>query len=470
MHELCEQHQEEIVIERCHIQEIDPCSLLSSTSDSKGRDLLPGKVLATAGGGILNRGNLTLSHVILAHNRAVGDLNIVVAVNPLYNLAGNGLGGAIANFGTLSVNGCTFTGNQALGADNADSSAFSFPGPAFSGSVAGGAIDNLGSASVTGSTFTSNLAQAGSGGRGDFAAIGSGGAIYNDGVLTATRDSFRDNQALGGSNSVNPFHNGHALGGAISSGSLLPLAGGPGATLVVNQSVFSHNQARGGNDNLVTLPLAFVSPADGPDNGYGGAITVYQGSATVRHSTLDHNRAVGGAGGAAQNGSLGVGGGIFFFSFIGGVTATLSDSTIAHNDAIGGAGRSGGNGGDGLGGGIAAGSLGAPFGAPGTDVITSTLVALNTAQGGAGGLGGNGGNAQGGGIFNAAASTLTLTHSLVLANQARGGDGVIHGQGQGGGVFNDPAGLFQVDAFSRFWIRLNEATEGDDVFGLLTLL
>jgi hypothetical protein len=165
-----------------------------------------------------------------------------------------------------------------------------------------------------------------------------------------------------------------------------------------------------------------------------------------------------------------VGGGIFLFSFLGGVQATIRDSTISHNEAIGGRGTSGGNGGDGLGGGIAIGSLGAPFGAPGTATISNTLVAHNSARGGDANVGGNGGNAQGGGIFNGASSSVTLTHSRVLANRAHGGEGVLNGRAQGGGVFNDPSGLFQVDAFSLSWIRHNEASEGDDVFGQLTLV
>ena len=52
--------------------------------------------------------------------------------------------------------------------------------------------------------------------------------------------------------------------------------------------------AQGGNDNTVTLPLAFVPSADAPNNGYGGGILVYAGSATIHQSTLSHNQARGG--------------------------------------------------------------------------------------------------------------------------------------------------------------------------------
>lgn len=415
--------------------------------------------VASTGGGILNRGSLSLSDVVLFNNRAVGDPSVVVPIHPLFVTVGGGVGGGVANFGSLTVTDSTFTGNLAQGADNADSSATPFPGPSFPGNGVGGAIHNSGVASVTDSRFTGNRAQAGDGGKGDFASIAVGGAINSDATLTVTGSTFRHNQALGGSDSISPFHNGHGLGGAIGSGSLLPLAGAPGATLEVEQSTFSHNQALGGDDNQVTLPVQFVSRADGPNNAYGGGILVFEGSAVVRGSTVTHNRAVAGDGGAAQNGSLGVGGGIFFFSFIGGVTATVEDSTILHNDALGGVG------GDGLGGGLAVGSLGALFGAPGTATVNNTLVAHNLAQGS------DGGNGQGGGIFNDAGSSVELTQSLVVHNRARAGNGATDGLGQGGGVFNDPAGQFDVDAFTLFWIRFNQATDaGDDVFGLLTLI
>jgi hypothetical protein len=418
-------------------------------------------LMPSAGGGIFNLGSLTLTDVVLSDNRAVGDPNAVVPVNPVFNLAGGGLGGGLVNYGTLIVTGCTFSANQALGADHTDSSAFSFPGPAFAGNGLGGAISNEGTATVTGCEFVGNLGLAGSDCRGDFAAIGGGGAVHNDAVLTVSGSSFRQNRAQGGNNSVSPFHNGHALGGAIQSGSLLPLAGGPAASLTVQGCTLDHNLSQGGNDNTVTLPLAFVPPADAPDNGYGGGILVYEGSATISQSTLSHNQAQGGAGGAAQKGSLGVGGGIFFFSFLGGVTATVTDCTLSHNDAIGGPGRSGGRGGDGLGGGIAIGGLGSPFAAPGTAVISNTTLDHNLAQGGGGGSGGDG---LGGGVFNDAGSTLSVTTSTIDHNQAQGGRVArrgADGRGIGGGVYN--LGVLSVDLLTV--IAHNRAsTSNDNVF------
>lgn len=382
----------------------------------------------STGGGVLNEGNLVLHGVVVAGNRAVGDPGTVVSVNPVFNIAGGAVGGGLANFGTLTVAGSTFADNEALGAADVDASELPFPF-SFPGNALGGGLANFGNASITDSQFTGNLARAGSRGIGAFAAIGGGGAILNDASLTVAGSSFRDNQAVGGDGSFSPSHNGHALGGAIMSGSLtaLPIIGAVGADLTVIGSEFRHNQALGGNDNRIADPMPPRSEA--PNNGYGGGILVYQGSAAIRASTLTHNRAVGGAGGdPGGKGSLGVGGGLFFYNFVGGVTATVEGSTITDNGAIGGDGRVGVTGGDGLGGGVAVGGLGSPFVGPGSVAISDTVIARNLARGGDGGKGGDGGDGIGGGLFSDTSSTVTLTASTVTRNRAQGGHGRAGGR------------------------------------------
>jgi hypothetical protein len=73
--------------------------------------------LPSSGGGILNRAGagLNLTDITLAGNRAVGDPSVVIPTTPVFNLAGGAVGGGVANFGTLTVTGGTFTGNQARG-------------------------------------------------------------------------------------------------------------------------------------------------------------------------------------------------------------------------------------------------------------------------------------------------------------------------------------------------------------------
>ena len=377
-------------------------------------------VYPSSGGGILNLGSLTLDEVVVDGNQAVGDPNVVVAASAIFNSLGGALGGGIENFGTLQVTDSTISNNQALGADNADGS--SLPFPSFPGNALGGGIGNFGAVSVEDSTFEGNLAQAGNGGIGAFAAIGGGGAIVNDDSLTVEGTSFVDNQAVGGSNSLSPTHNGHALGGGIMSGTLLALLGAGSATLTVSDSTFSHNLAQGGNDNQVTD--AFVPRSDAPDNAYGGGILVYQGSAAISSTTLTKNQAIGGTGyGIDGKGSLGVGGGIFFYNFVGGVTASVDGSTISDNNAIGGDGEAGVEGGDGLGGGIAIGGLGSPYTGPGSVTISNTTVTKNLAQGGKGGGGADAGDGLGGGLFSDTSSTVTLISTTITKNKAKGGRG-----------------------------------------------
>jgi hypothetical protein len=381
----------------------------------------------SSGGGILNQGVLTLSDVVLDSNQAVGDPNVVIHASAIFNTLGGALGGGIANFGTLAVTDSSFSNNQVIGANDADGS--SLPFPSFPGNALGGGVSNYGSASIDSSEFSDNQAQAGSGGVGPFAAIGGGGAIHNDNSLTVDGSSLHDNQAVGGSNSTSRNHNGHALGGGIMSGTLLALLGAGSASLNVSNSTLTHNQALGGNDNRVTD--AFVPRSDAPDNAYGGAILVYQGSASISNTTVTKNQAVGGTGyGVSGEGSLGVGGGIFFYNFVGGVTASVDSSTISKNDAIGSDGEAGVNGGEGLGGGIAIGGLGSPFAGAGSVAISNTTITKNLTQGGKGGAGADPGDGLGGGLFSDTTSTLTLIATTITKNKAKGGPGQ-GGQGIG---------------------------------------
>lgn len=388
-------------------------------------------VYPSCGGGILNLGNLTLESVVVDGNTAVGDPNVIVAGSAIFNSLGGALGGGIENFGTLQVVDCTISNNQALGADNADGSQLPFP--SFPGNALGGGIGSFSVVSVSGSTFEGNLALAGDGGIGPFAGIGGGGAIVNDSSLTVDGSVFRDNAAIGGSDTLSPSHNGHALGGGIMSGTLLALLGAGSASLTVSDSTFTRNLAHGGNDNVVID--AFVPLSEMPDNGYGGGILVYQGSATISGTTVTRNQAIGGKGyGVNGEGSLGVGGGIFFYNFVGGVTASVENSTITDNDAIGGAGEAGVKGGKGLGGGIAVGGLGSPYTGAGSVAISYSTVTKNLARGGRGGCGASAGDGLGGGLFNDTSSSVTVICTTICGNKAKGGRGP-GGQGFGDDVF-----------------------------------
>ena len=77
-------------------------------------------------------------------------------------------GGAIYNYGNLTITNCTFINNNGY---------------------YGGAIYNYGSLTITNCTFTNNNAKY-------------GGAIYNDGILTATGNTFTNNNASNGGSAI----------------------------------------------------------------------------------------------------------------------------------------------------------------------------------------------------------------------------------------------------------------------------
>jgi hypothetical protein len=391
----------------------------------------------SAGGGILNAGDLTLTGDVVSNNQAVGAAAQVVLGG---NIGGGG-GGGIANLGALTVSASVFTGNEAVGADGSIGTG--------AGSGSGGAILNFGTAHITDSCFSFNVAHGGSNDSGMRIATGAGGAINSNASLTVDGSTFSHNQAIGGDNSVGPLRPGLGVGGAILTGGPT----GPLATLSVSNSSFDHNQAIGGNGNTGSGSLL-----TGPNDAFGGGVHVSGGIATVSGSTFEHNAAIAGAGAI---GGLAEGGGMdtsnFFNPRI--VDATVSDCTFGHNAAVGGAGATAG---DAWGGGLAD-LLGASL------TVSNTTVEDNQALGGTGGASGNGGNGLGGGIYEDASSTLTLMGDTIDKNHAIGGAaglGGSDGQGTGGGLYIALGGVACADALTV--IFGNHATaSNDDVFGVL---
>jgi hypothetical protein len=398
-------------------------------------------VVASTGGAILNFGTLTLSNDVLSHNQAIGDASTLVLGE-----FGRGLAGGLANLGTgpLTISSCAFISNLALGADGSTGQG--------DGSAVGGAfLSGMGSFAtgiVTDSLFAGNVAQAGSHGSGN-GATAAGGALENTGALTVSGCTFSDNQAIGGNDSVGEVRPGLGVGGAIVSGG----PAGPLATLVLTTSRFDHNQAIGGYGNQSSNPSPSLL---GPNDAFGGALHITGGIATISDCAFEHNAAIAGAGGAGQNGGLAVGGACDVTNLFAPrlLSATFSNCTFDHNAAIGGQGGPGGNGGDAWGGGLAD-LLGAML------TVNNSTVDHNRAVGGDGGSGGNGGDGLGGGIYEDALSSLTLIHATVEHNRAVGGDagdGGGDGQGVGGGFYN-AGGTVAVDHTK---IKHNHATTNDD--------
>lgn len=460
------------------------------------------------GGAIYSEGELDVTKSHFTGNEAIGEAETVIFLNPAQRSVGGAAGGAIISLGSLNVHSSRFTENRARGADDADSGNGQFANgdPVFSGGGYGGAIISTGgtvTAKIEASQFRNNIAEAGDRGLGEFAALALGGALVSDSEMTVTRSQFRGNAAIAGDNSTSPFHNGHALGGAIISGSLLPAAvpTNPGGSLVLEDSLLVNNQALGGNNNTALLDASLIPLADGPNNGYGGGLLVYQGTGTVSRSLFRGNEARAGVGGLDQNGNIGVGGGAFFFSFLGPVTAEVEHSQFIGNVAMGA------DGGAGIGGGIAVGTLDAPFGFPGVTSIHHTRLIRNEAVGGDGvdggdGIGGGlavaaggiaelsrsavlfnraiggdgdetGGDGLGGGVAAVDGGSVDIVRTRVLGNRAEGGSGGdSDGEGLGGGGYNSASATeFGLDAFSLFWMQFNSASDdGDDIFGPFSLL
>jgi hypothetical protein len=410
--------------------------------------------LAAGGGGaILNAGSVVgLANDVFADNVSLGTSN------------GNGIagGGAISNTsGSVTVSNSTFLNNRADGSVKGTS--FAAGGAIFSGNKAV-------SVTVIGCTFTGNQAIGANGGvlTGSQALLGfaAGGALDYEGLtsLTVTDSTFTGNEAIAGSGgsaaqntTTGVFYVDSAWGGAIMCHSEV--------ALVVSGSRFTGNEAIGGS-----TASGFNTTFGLVGAGTGGAIFT-EADTTITDSGFVGNQALGGSGDSYTSSSgnvlvgCGGGGAIYEQSFHPDVLTSLSASncTFTNNQAIGGAGSAGGNGADGLGGALAN-VQGAAL------TVSSCTLSGNEAIGGAGGSGAMGGNGLGGGLYNDGSSTLTVTGSTITANQATGGAAGASGSaglGEGGGAYFAAGGVVCLDLFTS--ISGNTASTGDnDVFGSCT--
>jgi predicted outer membrane repeat protein len=203
-----------------------------------------------------------------------------VTVSGLTISHGNGLsGGAILNYGNLTVSNCALTGNgsyqvQIGGAiDNAGGS-LTVSGCTIAGNTAspqGGGIFNSGTMTISNSTLSGNSAT----GRGQ------GGAIYNGGTMTISNSTLSGNSALMGGDFGE-----YGEGGAIYEWY---------GSLTLSNSTFSDNSAVGsyygsaiymyGSSSQVTVTGCTLTDSAG---GYGCFIFVEGGSLTVKNSHF-HN-------------------------------------------------------------------------------------------------------------------------------------------------------------------------------------
>ena len=379
-----------------------------STVTISGLTITDGLATSGEGGGISSAGTLVLDSCAVTDNQA----GSFVAY-----------GGGIFNTGSLTLNNSDVSGNEAIGdsAFAAGGGIENQPGATLtvndstildntslgvaSTSAKGGGIDNEGGGTVSlwGSTVSGNQAI---GTSGQFAEPALGGAISDGGSLSITDSVVDDNRATGGSSSE---FGAYAQGGAVAvtgrsdSGVLVP------ATLLMKNSVLSGNLADGG---AVTGTGLFT------EGGFaeGGGLFVNEGDVTLTGCTLSSNEALGAlnygtaAGGAIDSGSS---------------TITITSCGFATNVAQAGAGATSPEfllfGGDADGGAIISDND--------QLTLTSTSFTSNQALGGNAGSPGefaSGGDALGGAVF---ATSATVANCSFIANQAIGGIGE---GGQGG--------------------------------------
>ena len=364
------------------------------------------------GGGLedSSSGTLTVTQCTFDGNTAIATgPNLVPGTpgyTPGYILAlGGGIDLSFVATGSATISDSTFSGNRALGGTTG-------------ASAGGGALSNSSNTpgttmTVTGCTLSGNAAIGEAGGDGmiNFGS-GQGGAINDFDNLTVVNSTLIGNEALGA-----PLAPGAAPSQTSNSGSTT--AGGgvfclgvyvPNATVSVTGSTLTGNQAVGG---------AGAAGGAGSVGEGGGISLIGVPSGLLSGCLVTANVAQGGAGGTGGVGATGVSGGIdlSFFSVV-----TVSNTVLLDNQAIGGAGGDGDAGGDGVGGGMNVGSgVVTGFSDDCSLTLTNSVLLGNKAIGGAGGSGNNGGAGQGGGLSVLAGSSALIDSTWIAFNAALGG-------------------------------------------------
>ncbi len=353
-------------------------------------------------------------------------------------------GGIEINGPTASVivSGTSFSGNQAVGGNGGVGQ--------LDGEGQGGAIACYGSATVNSSSFIHNAAIGGNNSNSgpgladpsiDEGFGGANAAVFSS-TMNVSGSSFDGNSAVGGNNGIATGTDIVEVGVAEGGTVCIEL----GAKATISNCIIANGQAIGGNGNSAVGPVVHSGSAFGAGiySGFGGAGSFYgSNTLSVTNTLLKDNAAVGGndnSGTAGVFGLVGVGTGGGIMNDLGS-TSNISNAALIGNSAIGGNQNTDGGGGLvfvdlGAGGGIfnTLGSFNSSgYGQFDTSVvnITNSMLAFNLAQGGIGG------NGEGGGIDNIASSALTISNSTVFGDQAIGGaasSGIPAGNGIGGGL------------------------------------
>ena len=379
-----------------------------------------------SGGGIFNRGTLTLTDVVVTGNTAGSGGQAGATLGSTSGGIGGagGAGGGIDNTGTLMLADSTVTGNSAGAGGTGGATARDDMGQGGAAGVGGaggpgGGIENGGTLTLTDSTVSGNTAGAGGGGgdevEGDGAAGsggtgGAGGGVDNaSGTLTLTDSTIDGNTAgTGGAGGGGVDDEMSAGGGGGTGGAGGGVQNGTGTLELTGTTIDGNKAGAGGGGAEGASPEVGdgLSGGAGGCGGTGGGVdTISAAATTISASTISANNAggggTGGTGGAGSSGGTGgagcagsSGGGIFS-------TAPLivTDSTLTANFA--GAGGTAGGGGPttfGTGGAGGGGGTGGSGGAVrirdpnDSSLLADTVFGNGVGAAGSGGAGGSGGS------------------------------------------------------------------------------
>lgn len=401
------------------------------------------------GGGIYNKGKLTLENCQINANKA-GDGR---DADFTHHATNGGNGGGIYNTGTLILQDSLIHDNSA--GQGGDATEIHSPGKGGNG----GGIYNIGTVTIANSSIFNNYG--GTGGKGDYhnekgGEGGSGGGIYNEGILTITGNS---------TNAVEIYNNGAGTGGTAYDTSSDGGDGGSGGAIYNKNNcnvTYAHihdNKGGAGNTNTNKYNV------DGGNGGNGGAIYNI-GTLNLTNCSIHNNKAgLGHDGYKAGDGGNGGSGGAIYTTGILTITNCQINSNKAgdagkgadeHVETVGPSTYNAGHGGNG-------GSGGAIYN---TGALTITESSINTNTAGNGGLGGkgaaesivmdgrdqidiedpgNGGNGGSGGAIYNSGTIISVTNSSINCNKA--------GNGGDGGLYSDQISL-------DLWYNVNPAIPG----------
>ncbi len=399
----------------------DPTAGATLTRASTGTTTADGLRFFFVSNGIsgLSAGDLTLQHLTLSNGLAKG------GDGSGDGGGGLGAGGAIFSMGSLTLDGVTLVGNTAQGGTSGPTGAGNGGGGMGQDGLAdgsGGGFGGTAPGAAGGAGGAGGGSSSGGGGGGGFRAGDTGGAggVVNGGdggggFGFGGASNFGGAAGDGGGGGSNNGDGGGGVGGGGGQGSsgtagaggnfgsggvrgTMPGGGGFGGG-GGGRGGFGGNGGFGGGGGGQSGragfgggngdPGTFDAPGGG-GAGLGGAVFSFDGTLTVRNSTLTANTARGGNGGANGGGFAGGSGGSGFGGaiFVVNGTADVAAATLAGNAVVAGGSNNGGPVGNAAGGAIYALAYGKAFvssGPPtqnGAVAVTLTSDILATTTGG----------------------------------------------------------------------------------------